>query len=406
MGRNKVNIRRIEDSRSRQVTFTKRKAGLVKKAFELSVLCDCDVSLVIFSPSGKMFEYHSDKWVTLFEKMFTYEGVVERKTRDQSKLVEVKGKKRSIQVPQSVVNLIASFEDAFSKEHKLNRAVHSKSTSVVGNGVEKGNLADSSSFHVSNSVSQLYNEASRYDDIEMQNLSDNNWSDNPSMVKNATHSSWGEEYLFEGGEYLQSKIVGKIPELQLSEPSSRRIAHYSQSTTGYPTNPDGSNNIVPFCHEDKSQMEEIQSLHGQQDNNNNNSRQNDQKATGCFSPGEDSSSFRSRKRLKVEIPHPSEFASETLRTSDWLANLTSLQTSRYFGDQDYFSTLSFLPNNNGWLWNRYMDSIPPVPRSPFLWSTPRGPLGFFNQEQLFTPNSISGAIPSPGTADLIRNSDS
>jgi len=65
------------------VTFTKRKAGLVKKAFELSVLCDCDVGLVIFSPSGKMFEYRSDRWAALLERMFTYEGVVERKTRDQ-----------------------------------------------------------------------------------------------------------------------------------------------------------------------------------------------------------------------------------------------------------------------------------------------------------------------------------
>lgn len=70
-----------------KVTFTKRKAGLVKKAFELSVLCDCNVSLVIFSPSGKMFEFNSDNWTTIFEKIFSYEGLVERKTRDQVRLL-------------------------------------------------------------------------------------------------------------------------------------------------------------------------------------------------------------------------------------------------------------------------------------------------------------------------------
>ena len=40
-----------------QVTFTKRKNGLMKKAMELSVLCDCDIALVIFNSNGKLFQY-------------------------------------------------------------------------------------------------------------------------------------------------------------------------------------------------------------------------------------------------------------------------------------------------------------------------------------------------------------
>ncbi|KAH0437045.1 MADS-box transcription factor 2 isoform X2 [Dendrobium catenatum] len=59
MGRGKIEIKRIENSTNRQVTFSKRRNGIMKKAKEISVLCDAQVSLVIFSSLGKMFEYCS-----------------------------------------------------------------------------------------------------------------------------------------------------------------------------------------------------------------------------------------------------------------------------------------------------------------------------------------------------------
>ncbi|CAL5060038.1 unnamed protein product [Urochloa decumbens] len=57
MGRGKIEIKRIENATNRQVTFSKRRGGLLKKANELSVLCDARVGVVIFSSTGKMFEY-------------------------------------------------------------------------------------------------------------------------------------------------------------------------------------------------------------------------------------------------------------------------------------------------------------------------------------------------------------
>ncbi|KAG1330947.1 hypothetical protein COCNU_02G009150 [Cocos nucifera] len=59
MRRGKVQIRRIEDKASRQVTFSKRRGGLFKKARELAVLCDAEVGLIVFSPSGKPYEFCS-----------------------------------------------------------------------------------------------------------------------------------------------------------------------------------------------------------------------------------------------------------------------------------------------------------------------------------------------------------
>ncbi|XP_031097906.1 agamous-like MADS-box protein AGL19 isoform X2 [Ipomoea triloba] len=59
MVRGKTQMKRIENATSRQVTFSKRRSGLLKKAFELSVLCDAEVALIVFSPKGKLYEFSS-----------------------------------------------------------------------------------------------------------------------------------------------------------------------------------------------------------------------------------------------------------------------------------------------------------------------------------------------------------
>ncbi|XP_048437521.1 agamous-like MADS-box protein AGL12 isoform X1 [Pyrus x bretschneideri] len=56
MARGKVQVKRIENPVHRQVTFCKRRAGLLKKAKELSVLCDAEIGVFIFSSQGKLFE--------------------------------------------------------------------------------------------------------------------------------------------------------------------------------------------------------------------------------------------------------------------------------------------------------------------------------------------------------------
>ncbi|XP_028783789.1 MADS-box protein FBP24 [Neltuma alba] len=60
MGRGKIEIKRIQNTTTRQVTFSKRRAGLVKKTHELSVLCDAQIGLIIFSSTGKLFQYCSE----------------------------------------------------------------------------------------------------------------------------------------------------------------------------------------------------------------------------------------------------------------------------------------------------------------------------------------------------------
>ncbi|XP_022681960.1 agamous-like MADS-box protein AGL66 [Setaria italica] len=57
MGRVKLQIKRIENTTNRQVTFSKRRNGLIKKAYELSVLCDIDIALIMFSPSNRLCHF-------------------------------------------------------------------------------------------------------------------------------------------------------------------------------------------------------------------------------------------------------------------------------------------------------------------------------------------------------------
>jgi hypothetical protein len=63
MPRERREIKRIESAAARQVTFSKRRRGLFKKAEELSVLCDADVALIVFSSTGKLSQFASSRYV-------------------------------------------------------------------------------------------------------------------------------------------------------------------------------------------------------------------------------------------------------------------------------------------------------------------------------------------------------
>ncbi|RZC06654.1 MADS-box protein SVP isoform E [Glycine soja] len=63
MTRTRIKIKKIDNITARQVTFSKRRRGLFKKAEELSVLCDAEVGLIVFSSTGKLFDYSSSRYV-------------------------------------------------------------------------------------------------------------------------------------------------------------------------------------------------------------------------------------------------------------------------------------------------------------------------------------------------------
>lgn len=97
MGRKKIQISRIGDERNRQVTFTKRKFGLMKKAYELSILCDCEIALIIFNSGNKLFQYASTDMDKILLKYTEYNEPHESRTNTD--IVETISKKENKALP-------------------------------------------------------------------------------------------------------------------------------------------------------------------------------------------------------------------------------------------------------------------------------------------------------------------
>nr|AZZ09253.1 AGAMOUS-LIKE PROTEIN 6 [Primula vulgaris] len=106
MGRGRVELKRIENKINRQVTFSKRRNGLLKKAYELSVLCDAEVALIIFSSRGKLYEFGSSGITKTLERyqcccFNPRENGVERETQSwQQEVSKLKGKYEHLQRTQ------------------------------------------------------------------------------------------------------------------------------------------------------------------------------------------------------------------------------------------------------------------------------------------------------------------
>jgi len=95
MGRKKIQISKINDERNRQVTFTKRKFGLMKKAYELSILCDCEIALIIFNSGNKLFQYASTDMDKILLRYTEYNEPHESRTN--SDIIEAISRKENKQ---------------------------------------------------------------------------------------------------------------------------------------------------------------------------------------------------------------------------------------------------------------------------------------------------------------------
>ncbi|KAJ4838120.1 Agamous-like MADS-box protein ap1 [Turnera subulata] len=126
MGRGRVQLKRIENKINRQVTFSKRRTGLLKKAHEISVLCDAEVALIIFSTKGKLYEYSSDSCMEKILERYERYSYAERQLltaeAETNLIPQIKCKntcaslRMSDHIPEKI-DSVTNFQGSWTLEH-------------------------------------------------------------------------------------------------------------------------------------------------------------------------------------------------------------------------------------------------------------------------------------------------
>ena len=115
MGRKKIVIKPIENAASRRATFEKRRIGLLKKAMELSILCECTISVTIERTiEGDLQIYSSEPFDDVIERYQNFEGKYRLLTNDHIHQM-IPGKMTSNSVGYTVRKQRDS--NAFTMEH-------------------------------------------------------------------------------------------------------------------------------------------------------------------------------------------------------------------------------------------------------------------------------------------------
>ncbi|XWS15048.1 hypothetical protein CRYUN_Cryun35bG0060900 [Craigia yunnanensis] len=104
MGRVKLEIKRIENTTNRQVTFSKRRNGLIKKAYELSILCDIDIALIMFSPFGRISHFSGRRSALIFPEQIRHPDIQNKEARVISSSSFLEKLKRE-EIQQEIVRL-------------------------------------------------------------------------------------------------------------------------------------------------------------------------------------------------------------------------------------------------------------------------------------------------------------
>uniref|UniRef100_A0ACD5UQS5 Uncharacterized protein n=1 Tax=Avena sativa TaxID=4498 RepID=A0ACD5UQS5_AVESA len=118
--RGRVLLRRIEDRRRRGICFRKRRAGLVKKAEELAVLCDADVALLVVSPfDGTFHRFAAPKTMDNIVKRYQNSPAAQKRVHSRSLLKERRSK--DFQVPIAATDRRPSNDDMSIDESSISQ---------------------------------------------------------------------------------------------------------------------------------------------------------------------------------------------------------------------------------------------------------------------------------------------
>ncbi|KAK8515833.1 hypothetical protein V6N13_096844 [Hibiscus sabdariffa] len=197
MGRGRVQLKRIENKINRQVTFSKRRSGLLKKAHEISVLCDADVALIVFSTKGKLFEFSSDSCMERILERYERYSYAERQlaageieqngswTLEHAKLkarMEVLQRNQRHYMGEDLENL--SLRELQNLEQQLDSAlkhIRSKRNQLMFESISELQKKDKALQEQNNVLAKKLKEREKEKDV-VQQAQQNNCQDSSSML--------------------------------------------------------------------------------------------------------------------------------------------------------------------------------------------------------------------------------
>lgn len=126
MGRRKISIEPIAGDRNRSATYLKRKTGLFKKAYELAVLTDSDVAVLVFGRNGKLAEFCSGDIDQFLVRYTEYSGAVEK--RGPEHFAQASADPRAATQNQDKNNIDGLSDDQLGSRHGTADSVHTRSS--------------------------------------------------------------------------------------------------------------------------------------------------------------------------------------------------------------------------------------------------------------------------------------